>query len=306
MTTTRVQQGISSSDLILDLAGLDFGQTLPEVLPFPNQDEFLTMAAKEGCTGLIHYNLKHYQPSHNFPESVCGHLEQEYLVNLGRNLLIDNELSNICAEFERDKLKALTVRGAVFFDQIYPELGMRPLIDMDFVVCQEDFDRVRTILGALGFEHNECYPFFFFKDNIYVDIHLDSINFWRIKNWPSAIGIKNEALWQRTVSFRGNAYIRALDGYDSIIHCSEHLMRHSFDRLIWFLDIAYLVRKEGSVFQWDQLVQRTRECCAQKAVYYVLSYLNQMNYCSVPTHILGELGAVRFNVLEKKNFSLTS
>lgn len=309
MSMVVSKKNVSLSELIIHLARLGLGQEAREdldsfVLEEDCWKDFLTLAAKEGCTGLIHYNITHHFPDFNVPDQISHQLEQEYLTNVGRNLLIDAQLKEICARFEESKLSVLTIRGAVFFDQIYPEIGIRPLIDMDFVVHAQDFEKVQEILKGLGFENHECYPFFFFKDDIYVDIHLDSINFWRIKDWPSAIDIKNKDLWQRTVSFRGHSCVRALNTYDSILHCCEHLMRHSFDRLIWFVDIAYLVKNEGEVFDWRRMIQRAKEFHAQKAAFYVMSYLEKMNFIDVPSERLVELGDFRMNFLEKRNFRL--
>jgi len=70
------------------------------------------------------------------------------------------------------------------------------------------------------------------------------------------------------------------------------------------LDIAYLIRKEAPEFRWERLVERARESNASKAVYYVLSFLGKADYCAVPEAVLGELGAVSLNFLEKRNFCL--
>jgi len=309
MTTALSQKSVSPDDFLLHCIRLgisdqEHDDSAEGFFDGGHWEAFIHKAEKEGCTGVIYHNISRHQSRHNIPSAVLHQLEQEYLTNTGRNLLMDSELSMICQQFDAQELPALTVRGVVFFDRIYPEIGMRPLIDMDFVVHRNDFDRARRILNDLGFQCHDCYPFFFFKDDIYVDLHLDSINFWRIKGWPSSIDITHKELWKKTLPFCGYTYVRTLDVYDSIIHCCEHLMRHSFGRLIWFLDIVYLIQGKAGVFQWDRLIGRTADARALKAVHYVMAYLSQRDLCSVPSQSMAALESGSMNGIERWYYRL--
>ena len=251
---------------------------------------------------MIYVRIKNNERRDQMPRWVLKKLEEDYLTNTGRNLLLQQSIHDLVQKIDDSKLNAFLVRGATFLDQVYKDNGVRPIMDMDIVVDEKDFEDLQNVLQGEGFEWFKDYPYFYKKGEFYVDVHLNSLQFWRL-NWPTPIRITNEDLWRRTLKFEQSLVVRQLDCYDHILHCCEHLMRHNYEKLMWFMDIAYMIESHPS-FQWDELYTRAEKNNFLKPLFYVFTFLAHHELCAVKPSFYGRLENIHLNPIEKRSIRL--
>ena len=68
-----------------------------------------------------------------------------------------------------------------------------------------------------------------------------------------------------------------------------HLMKHSFERLLWFVDIKEIIEHESPCFVWDGLADRARHSELQRPLYYALHYIKTLYGTDVPQLLLDDL-----------------
>ncbi|MBN3040337.1 MAG: nucleotidyltransferase family protein [Candidatus Omnitrophica bacterium] len=264
-------------------------------------DKFLILASQEGLSSLVYYNLTNHKHAFKIPPVVLSRLKQEFYINTGRNVCIRDELDNIYSAFENKKIDAVLVRGAVFFDKIYPALGIRPLVDADIVIFEKDLEAVSSMLRDIGYQSSNNYPFFLEKDNFYLDLHLNVPGYWRARVQNSSIDISDSSIWQETIPLKENYFhVRGLGLYDSILASAQHLQWHDFSRLIWFVDIANLINSSSQDLDYDYLIKRAETFNLKKTLYFMIKYLNQYRLIATEERFLKDLDKLPLNRFEKK------
>jgi|GEM_PF-3293307 len=269
------------------------------LLPDPAAPDFFPRVCAEGLSGFLYYYLNAQQLSSLVPDTVLQSLRSEYLLNLGRNLLLEEEIHRIAVSLEEERIPAVLVRGAVLMNSVYPDRGIRPLIDIDLVIADENMAAAQRHLAQKGYASAPGYPCFLAKDDIYLDLHANTTSFWQASALGSALDIRRPEVWAETVSFEGLTYVRTLGATDMILSCSEHLQWHSFERLIWLVDIAALVGKQGQDFDSERFVARAEHFRLQKTVYFIFKFLANWGWVDVPQAILGRWDRIPLNRLER-------
>jgi len=239
-------------------------------------DLFLERVFSEGLAGLVFFEIKKRNLKEIFPSKVLLKLEDFYLTNLGRNLLIHKELEELFNFFESKNLTCFLNRGGFFSKYLYPSLGIRPLVDVDLVIFKEDLNRFKEVFLDSGYNYYCDYPFFFFKDSFYIDLHLDKPGFWRIDSWPSEFTIRNIEVQKRSRPLKEEfSKVRIFDSYDLILSSCQHLQEHSFSKLIWFMDVVKLIEASGEEFSWPILEERAKDFNLKKSLHFVVKYLQE-------------------------------
>ena len=274
-------------------------------ISYINWNTFVSKAYAEGISGLLFYNIIHYAYFELIPKWVVDKLQEDYLYNTGRNIFIEGKLKELFGVFQDSKLSVLVLRGAVFFKRIYPSLGVRPMADVDIVIRREDHPKAEEILIASGYDYPKGYPFLFYKDGFYVDLHLDTTGLWRVASWPGEINIRRKEVWDKTESINNSlSMVRVLWDYDSLLACCEHLQRHSFKRLIWFIDVSRLIKYQGDCFDWDVLVERSGQFGLERALSFVVRYLDMAGLVFVPSRVLAYFDSRPLNSFERKSLKM--
>ncbi|MBU1044149.1 MAG: nucleotidyltransferase family protein [Candidatus Omnitrophica bacterium] len=287
----------NSADCQLALESVD--------LPHFNWQLFLKKIFSEGVAGLLFDNFSKWGLGKKLPDWVLAEIKQNYMRNLGRNLLIATYLESVLQTFEENQLEVLLLRGADFLSRLYPKLGSRTMSDVDLVIHKEDISKVKSCLEALGYRHPQGYQFLFDNNVLFIDLHIDYIGSYKLAQNSSSPTIKNQVIWMDAIPFKSNAvYVKTLSVYDAIVSCCAHLQEHSFSKLIWFYDIRNLIAESKDAFDWDNLILKARQFDLEKPVFYVLSYLNINRILSVPDKVMQELPLLKLNGLEKKSLKM--
>ena len=261
---------------------------------------FVEKCYAEGLSGLIFHNLGIHNLLSKIEPNARQALETDFLTNYGRNTILEKELYVVSRHFNQKKIRSLLIRGGSLFNKIYPSLGARPMVDLDFVISESDFPQAKSCLSCLGYDSYPNYPYFYFKEGIYIDIHLDAANFWRVKSMQSLISPNNKELWSRSQLFNDFLYVRFLDTYDALICTADHMLWHSFERLIWFMDIYFLLNDAHRPFVWQKLFDRAEQLGHFKPLVYVLNFVDFHKIYILPKEAKNTLQSYKLNLVDKK------
>ena len=102
-------------------------------------NHLINLAIKEGMVGFLYKNLK----KSNILEDIDGNLRERlqslYYRTVEYNLKLIHELKNILCILNRKDIQVVLLQGMALLWQIYDDIGLRPLSDIDLWVLPKDF-----------------------------------------------------------------------------------------------------------------------------------------------------------------------
>ena len=264
-----------------------------------DQEQLVEMAVREGVAGLLYKNLK--------KAGVLGYLEHRHIEQLRSvyyltvrfNLKLIYDLKEVLQQLNQKNIKVVLLQGIHLLQQVYKDIGLRPLTDIDLWVLPETRDAVDEVLSGGGFEKDRLYLNIFKKGSTVIDLNTHILWADRIKSRQMLINQDQEALFKncRTIDFEGQkAY--SLSRTDQIIYLSLHAIKHYADRLIWLVDLKNLLQ-DWQASDWELLVTRCKELGQESAVDYIMFLLTQLFDCRAPVDARDSLDAKRLNRLER-------
>jgi hypothetical protein len=289
LAASDVQPGDDLKDQLTGLMGQEF-----------DQGRLVDMAIREGVAGLLYKNLKKTGVLGYLEHQHIQHLQSAYYLTLRFNLKLIYDLKEVLQQLNKKNIKVVLLQGIHLLQQIYKDIGLRPLTDIDLWTLPESRDAVDEVLTRLGFEKDRLYPNIFKKASTVID--LNTHIFWadRIKSRRMLLEASQEDLFRNcpTMDFEGeNAY--CLSQIDQIIYLSLHTIKHYADRLIWLVDLKNLLQGWQAA-DWDLLVTRCDELGQKRAVYYILLLLTQLFGRRALINVPGSLDVKRLDRLERK------
>jgi len=223
-----------------------------------------------GVASIIYKNLK----SLRFKKGITDSFKKIYKIIYKQNSFLYKELKKISKVFEKEKIDFIALKGMYLAKNIYKDIGLRPMGDIDLLYQKKDITKIRLLLKKQGFKfldtkldkagkflkisESERYRHCkFFKKNILLELH----------SRPMEIGLpyKNtEKLWKyySNKKFRHN--------YD-IIFLSSHLLQHGFNSLKWFYDIMLLLNQKKEI-DWNFIYNTLKEEGMKVPVYYSIKF----------------------------------
>ena len=259
---------------------------------------YLTMnALYHGVAPLLHRSLSRIDDVSLVPERVTAVLRERYYITLARNMIHYDELGTALRMFADAGIDVIILKGGALAETVYRDIGLRPFSDVDILVREEDLQRAKEVMAKIGYvlderispaAHNEefgCDLHYVINEGHVLEIH------WHIARKTGNdryTRILIDELWKRALPARiADVDTLVLSPEDLLLHLCIHLPRHRYNRLIWFCDIAEVVR-QGDV-DWDRLVETAKECRAMAYMYYGLHFTDDLLGRGVPERVLDEL-----------------
>jgi hypothetical protein len=251
------------------------------------------------------------------PQSVVSLSRTQYFQNYLTATLLLRELKNVLGSLAERDIEVIVLKGAALATTLYPNLGLRPMRDIDLLVHQEELAQVIEILDALGYQ---SYPpparhgiekfqgeVSCVKDGefpIVIEPH------WTLgPAYPYSGRIKAEGLWHRA---------RRLDlaGTDTLVLCPEdcllHLCLHLFHHrrqsywLISACDMVELIRHYQGDLDWKAFLNRALEFGLCLPVQYSLKRNFELLHSPIPDFVFDELSSYEPGRFESRLFALLS
>jgi hypothetical protein len=192
-------------------------------------------------------------------------LERAYYQSAAANALRLAELERILAEFGAVQAPVLVLKGAAFGEELYGNIALRPMADLDLVTDQRHVPACQAALAQLGYhpiaiEENPGFDLAYrsqqgFRNpdptSGYIELH------WHLVEIPYYLqNLPMDWFWANctTIGF-GKQKAQVLNPIANLLYLSAHLaLHHRFDGLRWFVDLALLIDHNRESIDWAQVV----------------------------------------------------
>ena len=204
-----------------------------------------------------------------FPPIIEQKLQKAYEHNRVRNIYIFSELKTILRRFEVVGIPNILLKGVVLSKEIYGDIALRPLTDMDLLVHPVETDSALKVLKSLGYDslipERGVNSSLLFENEVLlvkpgpirtvIEIHwslLDSPYYQHFldMNWFWQTARKLDFFGAPTTIFSPEAQLLHL--------CSHLMLHHSGERLLWQHDIAEVIVHYDETIDWGELFDRAK------------------------------------------------
>jgi hypothetical protein len=288
-------------DLLLDCIRTGSQFQALEALTSDDWQALLREAEQHSLGPLLYQRLICERPKpFQVPSEIEQKLRQTYYQTLRQNMLAYHLLGQILEHLQKCETRVLLLKGIYLADQIYGDIGLRPMGDLDLLVPRLEFRSSLTRLREMGFVFKRPYiveaddiVYFhapsLFKDEIELELHWDLV----LPSSPVQIDI--QGLWERARPITlENGQAWALAPEDLLLYlCIHAAYGHEFrTQLRSLVDIAKVIQHFGSSIVWDTLVDTALRWKASRGVYLCFLLVEELLGVELPPAALMALRPV--------------
>ena len=245
----------------------------------------LKQACQQGVFLLLYQNLVQHYPE-SIPKNIQPQLQAYSQIKTARNLFLSKKLCQLIKLFENNNIKVIPFKGAALAASAYQSLTKREFCDIDLIIKEEDFSRVKDILTNQGYQpRNQLQPwgqvFSNKDDSIHIDIH------WQLAPSCFPYRVDFEQLWQRceTVSIL-NQQVTNLSTEDSLLILCLQVVKDAHyrqEKLKQVYDIAQIIKNQK--LDWEVVIQRARDLGSERLLLFGLGIANRLLQVEIPEEL---------------------
>lgn len=279
-------------------------------------DRVAETASHHGLAPLLYTSLKRTGRLDQAPAGCVERLQMEHLhINVG-NMVAYRELAQLLDCLASERIPTVLLKGSAVAMQLYPDVGLRPLKDLDLLIAESQVGAARKLLTGRGYsplpEMIGGFEERFSTQQAYsrsgpnpaqVDLH------WH----PFVIGYYRKRIpvdwfWQHTSAIVVEGRVtRALAPEAQFIHLAAHYaLHHHTERLIWLYDLALLIAAHRDDMKWDEVLTRLGAFELTRAVQSTTAQVKQRWGVSLPDEVVRGLQVLSSGPYERVLFSLAS
>ncbi len=238
------------------------------------------------------------------PEPVRTGLQASVRSTVLRNLRFRAEFVSLAKIAGEAGGRLLALKGLPLAHGVYPQAGMRDMVDLDVLVPRSDLDTVLAAAIGLGYSASRHVDRDatlavahhlprLLKPHVALEIH------WRLAPETERPHVAPSKLWARAVPSPLAPGTFELAPEDALLHICTHA-GHSHLFEIGprpFVDIRYLIERQGDQLSWNTVVSRARQWKCERAVWLTLSVVQRQLGGRIPKEVLEQLhhgGALSF------------
>ena len=204
-------------------------------------------------TPIVYHVLKDLDHENKIPKTILQILKGTYKQTVMRNLGLFSTLNSVLRVFNENEISVILLKGAALADDLYNNIGLRHMSDIDVLVKQNQMDEVNTALSKVG-----CRPEPLYQWHIQRNIRINYINkrsqrlqvHWEVLHGDSFsqnfLPLPSDILWQNTMPITYDTQSAlSLEHTINALYLCLHTAKHSMQDiyLAKFLDIALFIKK---------------------------------------------------------------
>lgn len=262
-------------------------------------DQLIDRADKEGLTCLFYKNLDKSGLLETLRPEQRKRLQTSYYQTAGLNLKLIHDLKEVLDWLTRENIRVVLLQGMDLLQQVYEDIGLRPMIDIDLWVLQKDYTRLVAVLTRQGYQRDPTYPNTFRKGSTTFDLHTHILWADRIEARKLLLNKGEEDVYQhaRRIDLEGQEVL-CLSSYDQVLYLGLHALKHRMNRLIWLVDIKCLL-ENWNRSDWEALMRRAKELGQEKTLSYILFLVHLFDF-QLPPQAQELMERKRLHLLEKR------
>ena len=267
---------------------------------YTDVDQLIHLANKEGLTCLLYKNFERSGLLETLSPQQRERLQSTYYRTAGFNLKLVHELKEILEIVNQENIRVVLLQGMDLILQVYKDIGLRPMVDIDLWVLPKDYSGLMAILSSRGYQRDPIYLDTFRKGSTTLDLHTHILWADRIRASRFLFNNDEKDIYQRArlIDFQGQEAF-CLDPYDQVLYLGLHVLKHYVNRLIWLADIKGLV-ENWNRSDWEAFMNRAKELGQEKTLSYIFFLLVRCLDFQLPTAAKKLMERKRLHVLEKR------
>lgn len=287
------------NNVILYCIGIKPDENTLKNLNDSDWDEIIQKSLSHGVSALLYRRIKLNGVDQFIPDRVMQKLRSIYLYNVMKNMRLYNEFSKIFKSLNENNIPFIVMKGAALAELVYKDIALRPMADLDLIVKTEDIWKTDQIFSDLGYKsdikyfvskhHAQWANNIHYLKNIPVDIH------------PVVYNLPGINLWVRARHAKLNSDdVMILGPEDFLLHLCLHLNNHfsmKTLKLIWWCDIAELLRNYSDDFDWDYFLSISKKSQTEGHIYRTLSAIkSEVPDIIIPDEVLNQFSSKETNI----------
>ncbi len=276
---------------------------------------------KQGISPLFYWNLKKISNGKDVPSEVMKSLEKMYYSNLARNILLYDELSKILMAFQKAGIDTIVLKGAFLAEEIYKNIGLRPMSDIDLLIKEKDLQKTKMELIKLKYSATTIFQtklheqfetvldnelsFMHQEKKIVIEIH------WNIQPHHTPYKININKFWNntKTVKIAGiNTLIFAPE--DLLQHLCLHVDKHinlstapAAKPLRDYCDISEVTKHYKDTINWRYLLQSSKDYRIEEPIFQGLFIAKEYFGAFIPEDTLNKFEPIKSSICFEEIFS---
>lgn len=215
-----------------------------------------------------------------------------------RNVALTAELFRLLEGFDQAGIRVLPYKGPVLAGAVYGSVALREFFDLDLLVRRGDVRAAAHVLRAAGYRAElpltpaqeaavlgSRHELVFVREDGRVVVELQ----WRVVPGYFAFDLDHGRLWDRAewVQLAGRK-VPTLRPEDLVLALCVHGTKHLWERLVWVLDVAELMRVRTDV-DWGEVVAMARNLGALRMLGLGLRLASDLPGAAIPPRLARDL-----------------
>jgi hypothetical protein len=257
-----------------------------------NWNTFIQLVHYHQVLPFVYVNLQKYAAD-VIPSPELNRLKTQYKKQKIHSLKLAAELIRLVKGFRQEGINVICLKGPVLALQLYGDITLRQLMDIDLLVENRDLMKVHQLLIHRGYEsqHPELFssnlhwkvfkkskhhlPYVHREKSVNLEIHFRL--FKNLHVFPNRA--LNAWTCHQTVIYAG-VPLNALSLIDNMIFLFAHGSIHKWHLLKWLTDMAQLCHSPA--IDWEKLHERAAAVGLQRPVLQGLLLLNHLFAIPLP------------------------
>ena len=256
-------------------------------------DRLIRLGRAHRVTPLLYWNLKKAR-SHLSPPPAIEELFRDFRTNVRHSLFLIAEQRTVLNVLQANDIMALPYKGPIFAQEVYGDSALRASSDIDILVDKIDFQRVRGLLAAEGYEP-------FVQANPARDqLQLTTGEFGFVNSSRTCMVDLHWALWSEvfvcapkfgelvlnaSVSSILDTQTLCLSPEDLLLFMCVHGTKHAWHYLRDVCDVAEIIRANTQL-NWGRIAQEAEAMRAERMRFLGLLLANHLLEAPLPAYLL--------------------
>jgi hypothetical protein len=273
-------------------------------------DALAHKAYLEGVAPLLYWIFSRSEGLSSLPQSARNFLRISYASTWMRNQKNLKELEVLSRLFARAEIPMVVLKGICFALSIYPDIGLRPMGDMDILVPGPKLSEAVRLARTLGYEDAKPEASPNLWDLLYHEICLQKrgplpitleLHHSLVADKTYTYAVPVDWFWGQTESLATSSSqmkfenLLMLTPAAQVLYAASHAMLQHGGKstsMCWFYDMDRLIRHYDGRMDWDKLLSQAKIFEWGSALHAALTQTCAYFNTPIPDH-------VRVSLLEK-------
>jgi hypothetical protein len=253
------------------------------------------LADQHNLTPIIYQQLRESKEELDIPPDIADRMRRAYLSNAARNTYFLHETGRILQAFSEAGLPAIGLKGVFLLENVYPNIALRSMSDLDLMVKKSDVTKALAIIQKLGFLPTNFFdiqdvnidikhvPPFVKGEGPFLELH------WTLLEENEPFTIKTDGIWQRAQpALIAGVDALALSPEDLIVHLCIHLTYQHYLTLglRGLYDIAEVLRIYNGQIDWRTMEGIAHTWGAERVLWLTLALAHEVLAAEIPPSLL--------------------